>query len=742
MAKTKDPEKTTYYKRKEMSMFKKKYLLVSCVIAVLGSTASNANKKKVYLTQKDFDSGTYRIKESGIYKLKEDIEFQPIPADQAKRTDKPGIGWFAVITVETDDVIIDLDGHIIQASQEFIDNHFFNLFSVVELANSQFPGPQFGTSFGTITTNFTGDTAYVEANEIIVKNGIVGRSGHFGIHGIGNSNVYLQDLHVKDWETSGIQLHGTQGGSLERIKITGLEHTINTRSTFVAVIVNRGFLNGLIAQNYSGADAQLIALDAFVAENAEMFFTPITTSDSSVFALLMTSGFSRDLPFPLTPEDCVIISKNAGTESERYIKFKDVSISDIHSSPIETVTIGSNNWKGDGFIDVQRSGLFGVFRWKDAFDQNSGEFAPNEFLKSTLFILKSQLELKPSLQSSFPPNIFAIIDSILNPNQEKFFANVQPTFGRNFNIVLNKGIFGFRIDCGEKIHMDKCSTSDITTNGAPGAELADLPGGDTYEFKQERYIGNDSWGFVFSSDSSFDIKNSSASNISSVNGGGVFGFDLLGSVRDTHIKSSCTHDLIGDADIIGQSVVNPPVAVYGFRIINCSPENILEDCSASKISSPRKSIAFAIESSDNNKVIDCQSYDIVVTSPHNLFEPEFAKKAIGYESAASSRSSFLNCRSSNVRIGNEQSVTTFTESYAAGFASTKDTFARIISCRTDNNHSGGGTAVGILLDGSHKAEVACTIIKNNIADKPFAKEYAIDINDPSTANTHDNEVNT
>ena len=101
---------------------------------------------KTVLNQSDFNSGTYRIKSSGYYILGENIEFQPIPADEATRTDQPGIGWFAIITVETDYVVLDLNGHTIEATQEFLNQHIFNLFSIVELDNSQFPGPQYRTN--------------------------------------------------------------------------------------------------------------------------------------------------------------------------------------------------------------------------------------------------------------------------------------------------------------------------------------------------------------------------------------------------------------------------------------------------------------------------------------------------------------------------------------------------------------------------------------------------------------------
>ena len=93
-------------------------------------------KLDVYkLNNKDFIHGTYRITKPGLYKLTENIIFEPNknvfvsssfqdlhnlldnyrPLDNQLEYSKPPyhLGFFAAITVESDDVVIDLNGYSI-----------------------------------------------------------------------------------------------------------------------------------------------------------------------------------------------------------------------------------------------------------------------------------------------------------------------------------------------------------------------------------------------------------------------------------------------------------------------------------------------------------------------------------------------------------------------------------------------------------------------------------------------------
>jgi len=118
------------------------------------------------------------------------------------------LGFFAGITVETTDVVIDLNGHTLKMSEFFY--YYQRWFSIIELASQYFlPGQGPG---------FMGyDPQY--ANDVIIKDGILGLSSHFGIHGNFNDNVQVLNVKIQDFETHGMQFNGWSNLVLSNVDI-------------------------------------------------------------------------------------------------------------------------------------------------------------------------------------------------------------------------------------------------------------------------------------------------------------------------------------------------------------------------------------------------------------------------------------------------------------------------------------------------------------------------------------------
>ena len=99
-------------------------LLVS-LVSILSQLSIGCHKScDVCLSSKDFESGTYRIRDSGKYCLDQDIEFNPsdhwfptdpvqFPGCHSHREGAYALGFFAAIAIEADDVELDLEGHSI-----------------------------------------------------------------------------------------------------------------------------------------------------------------------------------------------------------------------------------------------------------------------------------------------------------------------------------------------------------------------------------------------------------------------------------------------------------------------------------------------------------------------------------------------------------------------------------------------------------------------------------------------------
>ena len=184
--------------------------------------------KVTCLTQSDFQSGTYRITEPGLYVLYEDIVFNPVTPPDLQPT-KYGhaaysMGYFAALTVECDGVILNLNKHTIQQSY----GHFFTqrFFSVVELANSPFIVGQGPGSLNTSTD------AFVSATNCLILNGTLGLSSHNAVHGNNNRNIVLQNLCLKQFEVAGVQLNGVQNAYLENVTMTAITTSPLSDSVF------------------------------------------------------------------------------------------------------------------------------------------------------------------------------------------------------------------------------------------------------------------------------------------------------------------------------------------------------------------------------------------------------------------------------------------------------------------------------------------------------------------------------
>jgi len=190
-------------------------------------TTTTDEPVNVELYQSDFLHGTYRITKSGTYTIMEDITFDfnagTANEDGAwlphsdQEDDYPGagqyrdpyfMGFFAGITIETKDVILNLNGHTLQQSEPYY--HQQRWFSIIELANQPFMPGQ-GPGF------FGGDP--VMADGATIKDGTLGLTSHHAIHGNRCKNIVIENVIIKDFETHGIQINGFENVEIRNVEI-------------------------------------------------------------------------------------------------------------------------------------------------------------------------------------------------------------------------------------------------------------------------------------------------------------------------------------------------------------------------------------------------------------------------------------------------------------------------------------------------------------------------------------------
>jgi hypothetical protein len=182
----------------------------------IGSSSLRKLKQATELSQEDFELGTFRIKASGKYKLTEDIVFEPQesndywpPFDLWEEYPPSSyyLGFFAAITVEADDVEIDLNGFEIRQGEEFyLVQRFFN---AIELNNKVFVDNEGVSSLDYQQTDLPAGGSepvgpLVIPKNVLIMNGRIGKSSHAGIHGNSVVGLTVKNVQISGFEVAGI----------------------------------------------------------------------------------------------------------------------------------------------------------------------------------------------------------------------------------------------------------------------------------------------------------------------------------------------------------------------------------------------------------------------------------------------------------------------------------------------------------------------------------------------------------
>ena len=192
----------------------------------------NTSQAIIHLKQSHFEDGTVRITTPGIYVLQEDIIFHPNPSNDFQPTVQQIIsgqypmnnyflGFFAAITIEAENIILDLNGHTIKQSLEhYLEQRFY---ANIELASAPFIGPQ-GPGVA------LGESGYYSGNNMLIMNGTLGRSSHHGIHSNLNNKILLHNLDITDFQVGGIALNGLSNSIFNYVNVYDSNNSINATS--------------------------------------------------------------------------------------------------------------------------------------------------------------------------------------------------------------------------------------------------------------------------------------------------------------------------------------------------------------------------------------------------------------------------------------------------------------------------------------------------------------------------------
>ena len=399
-----------------------------------------------YLNNSHFKKGTYRIKKPGKYVLSEPIIFNPNPENnfqpysyQNKYYNKftYSLGFFAAITIESDNVVIDLNNYTLKQSQK----HYLvqRFYANIELGNSPFTPNNGPANFGNIFSN---------CNNIIIKNGTLGLSSHHGIHGNNSTNLIFENLKIIDYEVGGISLNGCSNIVSEHIELKTIDKA-EFNNKFVHLIICRPILKKLLDKNRDATindrtiQELMCELDDTIKKIAGIAKNNLKFVDGNAYGLSFNGegpiiGKFKDKPRVFTAynifvNDITIHSiKTAVAETPGYKKIvgdvfsnKEVYNKNIQKGPIGQVldlkqVIRNKKYVGNILTDIHF--ILAKYSVISSIDNYLIEWADN---------LKKELSLNENLFVYKIDNM----NHVMKGNIGIFFSNVLNSSIHNINVV-------------------------------------------------------------------------------------------------------------------------------------------------------------------------------------------------------------------------------------------------------------------------------------------------------------------
>lgn len=489
----------------------------------------------VHLDNFDFKYGTYIIKKPGLYILDEDIVFDPNPKHDWFPTKRQlqeeyshsafFLGFFAAITIESSHVVINLNGHCIrQSKMHALQQRFFQ---TIQLNNSPFIIKQ-GPS-GTFA-----DSGIYESKFIWIKNGSLGLTSHYCVHGNNNSYVLIENVQMHDFETGAIAANRIDHLVVRGCKLLGTRMDTPVTAMYsvlrnILIIFRKSGITELMDykfRNRSGYEIfkQLNILHDTVLENYKKSgYKHVLSREDDYFNKEIRKYIYNDtglndgssiVGIQITPKGVAI---NAFDETvcpsangvcvdghhSKHIFIENLEIRRIHANPAEIVSCksGKNNVVGamgelpDVYQLVKRNNHYRSTTINDA--QLWLGKVYNNHDKKTL----------PISTIAIPPHMIEWAENGTDFSDIVKQNDVSLRYGLDIMGHVNKGVMGLRIGGCHYIQLENIEIDGIYNRG----KKSSVDNRPSYTGKYEKsdsnldeetgvwYSGNLAFGVVFSS---------------------------------------------------------------------------------------------------------------------------------------------------------------------------------------------------------------------------------------------------
>ena len=621
-------------------------MVASILMAIPAGATAGSHARAVTLTNDDFRYGTYVIDEPGTYRLGEDISFNPnspatltaavddgtIPAGIAEqlglsspvdayhasfplftqflpggtegftpggpldaRYDPAayGIGFFAAIAISADDVVLDLNGHTIEQSAEHALMQRF--FAVLELSDQPFIPSQGPFDFG---ADIDG------AHRVTIKNGIIGRSSHHGIHGNANADITIRNVDFIDYEVGAVALNGVDGLDVKNVTAVNRKD-LPVLGTFSSAQFIKFYIEDLVRSGsqttlrVDGAVLGAAEIRSGLVEAINNTHEDIIVSPNVVDGRAQIDGAAHPVEYGLFHNAQGVVDGNSysflvnrlgvavdgfpyspdGVDAipSQRVRFTNVHVIDqvaaINEVPAMDVggaaakdPIGAvfqiQNRHPDTGVPVTTSATGGAAR-----------YTGNPVANAQAFVAKAQLNgdfassfLDLSRQS-ISQDILSWVEAVpgseaLDDIGASYLCNGDSMFH------VNKGVIAFKMDAALNVKLINTSVSGLENLGAEGSSLCGdyLNGKSHPDATLNGYGGSAVRGYTFSGTQNALVANASARGLTSA-GGTAIGFDILTDSSDIRIVAASVSDVdaASDGAMASDSPTKDPRA-YGYYV--------------------------------------------------------------------------------------------------------------------------------------------------------------------------------
>ena len=508
---------------------------------------NNTSYACINLKQTDFDNGTLRITKPGIYILEENIEFNPNPNDDFMprigqilqypmgSSGAYHLGFFAAITIECDNVLLDLNDKTMKQSN--LHNLEQRFYSHIELASAPFIPKQGPGNFGS-TVRYP--------KNVLVTNGTFALSSHHGIHGNKMENIILHDLKFLDFEVAAIALNGTNNSIMDNIDILGTFTKTTVLSTYSSARFIRRFL-----KNSKNTDTSRALTLNTGTKTIGMIINELETLMAQTKTAVMNNTILPNNVFKNTTglydgnvygivlnRHGVVIhdfitSLGATSTGNRDVYLRNVKIKNIKSIPVEVVGISCPNPTTGAYGKGQQVGPVGdVFQVSIA-SHNNGRYNQNVVSNAKLILGKYNIPKQGT--TCIMPQIISWAESGITDIRN--IVSLLPqyfTSGGDSMAHKMKGNIGLFISSGERIALD-----NVTINGVHS--LGTSVGTDKFLTTIDK-AGAESYGMVITGSTNITLDKVNVNDVKSING----------NSNGIMIKSSsnCTHNNISINNIV------------------------------------------------------------------------------------------------------------------------------------------------------------------------------------------------